>query len=230
MLTIICGEDSIASRNYFTAQQKVFSEKNFEIVNVDYNQVLELDESEASSASLFTQKRVYFTNSLNKKVLKKLNLKTERKIKEIIISKKIQVFDWEEEITSRDLKSIKGIIIKEFKPSQNIFKLLDSCYPGNLKTFINTLHTVSGSAEDIFIFIMLARHMRNILITKMGDKVPKLMSWQISKLSNQAKYWKLQNLINFYQGLHRIDVNSKTNGTPFSVKKSLDILACYYLS
>lgn len=229
MLIIICGEDSIASRNYFLDQQKVFSEKNFEIVNVSYQQVLELDESEASSASLFTQKRVYFTNSLNKKVLKKLNSKTERKIKEIIISKKIQVFDWEEGTTSRDLKSIKGIIVKEFKPSQNIFKLLDSCSPGNLKTFINTLDIVSESTEDIFIFIMLVRHMRNVLTTKMGDKVPKLMSWQIAKLSNQAKYWRLENLINFYQGLHRIDVNSKTNGTSYSVKESIEILACYYL-
>lgn len=229
MLTIICGEDSIASRNYFTDQQKVFLENNFEIVNVSYQQVLELDESEASSTSLFTQKRVYFTNSLNKKVLKKLNSKTERKIKEIIVSKEIQVFNWEEETSSRDLKSIKGIIVKEFKPSQNIFKLLDSCYPGNLKTFINTLDIVSESTEDIFIFIMLARHVRNILIIKQGERLPKLMSWQIAKLSNQAKYWKLENLINFYQGLHRIDVNAKTGRTPYSVKKSLDILACYYL-
>lgn len=229
MLTIICGEDSISSRNYFLEQEKNLREKNFEIVNVDYRQVLELDESEASSASLFTQKRVYFTSSLNKKVLKKLNLKTERKIKEIIISKKIQVFDWEEETTARGLKSIKGITVKEFKPNQNIFKLLDSCYPGNLKTFINTLHIVSESTEDIFIFIMLARHMRNILITKQGERLPKLMSWQIAKLSNQAKYWRLENLINFYQGLHRIDVNSKTGRTPYPVKKSLDILACYYL-
>ncbi|MBI5122854.1 hypothetical protein HZA75_03265 [Candidatus Roizmanbacteria bacterium] len=229
MLTIICGEDSISSRNYFLDQQKILAQKGYEIVNVDYRLVLELDETEASSASLFTQKRVYFTSGLNKKVFKKLNSKTERKIKEIIASIEIQVFDWEEETSSRDLKSIKGIVIKEFKPSQSIFKLLDACYPGNLKQFISSLKTISESTEDIFIFIMLARHMRNILITKLGERLPKLMSWQIAKLSNQAKYWKMENLINFYQGLHRIDINAKTGRTPYSVKKSLDILACYYL-
>jgi len=229
MLTIICGEDSITSRNYFVDQQRLLKEKDFEIVNIDYHQVLELDESGDSESSLFASKRAYFTNSLNKKVFKKISERNEKKIKALIASKEIQVFDWEEETSARDLKLIKGIVVKEFKPSQNIFKLLDSCYPGNLKTFITTLQTLSETTEDIFIFIMLVRHMRNILITKMGEKVPKLMSWQISKLSNQAKYWKLENLINFYQGLHRIDVNSKTNGTPFSVKKSLDILACYYL-
>ncbi|MFA6532666.1 MAG: hypothetical protein WCT22_01555 [Patescibacteria group bacterium] len=229
MLTIICGEDSIASRNYFTDQQKLLKEKDFEIVNVDYHQVLELDETGDSETSLFASKRAYFTQGLNKKVFKKMSDRNEKKIKAIINSKDVQVYDWEEETSARDLKSIKGIIIKEFKPDKNIFKLLDSCYPGNLKTFIDTLNTLSESTEDIFIFIMLARHMRNILITKTGEKIPKLMSWQIGKLANQAKYWELQNLINFYQGLHRIDVNSKTNGTPFSVKKSLDILACYYL-
>lgn len=229
MLTIICGEDSISSRNYFTDQQKILSEKEFSIVNIDYHQVLELDETGASESSLFATKRAYFTNSLNKKVFKKMSERNEKKIKAIITSKEIQVFDWEEETSARDLKSIKGVIVKEFKPSQNIFKLLDSCYPGNLRTFINSLNILSESTEDIFIFIMLARHIRNILIIKQGERLPKLMSWQIAKLSNQAKYWKLENLINFYQGLHRIDVNSKTGRTPFSVKKSLEILACYYL-
>ncbi|MFA6081753.1 MAG: hypothetical protein WC741_05125 [Patescibacteria group bacterium] len=229
MLTIICGEDSITSRNYFTDQQRSLKEKDFEIVNVDYHQVLELDETGDSESSLFALKRAYFTQSLNKKVFKKISDRNEKKIMALISSKEIQVFDWEEETSSRDLKSIKGTIIKEFKPDKNIFKLLDACYPGNLKIFIDTLNTLSESTEDIFIFIMLARHMRNILITKTGEKIPKLMSWQIGKLANQAKYWELKNLINFYQGLHRIDVNSKTNGTPFSVKKSLDILACYYL-
>ena len=99
-----------------------------------------------------------------------------------------------------------------------------------LQKVFSFLKIISESTEDIFIFIMLARHMRNILITKLGERLPKLMSWQIAKLSNQAKYWKQENLINFYQGLHRIDVNSKTNRTPYSIKESLDILACYYLS
>ena len=112
MLTIICGEDSITSRNYFVDQQKLLKEKDFEIVNVDYHQVLELDETGSSESSLFTTKRAYFTNSLNKKVFKKISERNEKKIKGLIASKEIQIFDWEEETSSRDLKSIKGIIIK----------------------------------------------------------------------------------------------------------------------
>ena len=48
---------------------------------------------------------------------------------------------------------------------------------------------------------MLARHMRNILITKWAKDYPKLASWQIAKLSNQAKYWKLENLNQFLSGI-----------------------------
>ena len=124
MLIIICGEDTIASRNYFVDQQKLLKEKDFEIVNVDYHQVLELDETGASESSLFSTKRAYFTQSLNKKVFKKMSDRNEKKIKALISSKEIQVYDWEEETSSRDLKSIKGIIVKEFKPDKNIFKLL----------------------------------------------------------------------------------------------------------
>lgn len=230
MLTIICGEDSVESRRYYTDLQRTLKEKDFEIVNVDYHQVLELDESGDSESSLFASKRAYFTQSLNKKVFKKMSEKNEKKIKAIINSKEIQVYDWEEDTSARDIKVTPGVTVKEFKPSQTIFKLLDSCYPGNLKTFLTTLNTLSESTEDIFIFIMLARHMRNILSVKVGEKIPKLASWQLGKLSNQAKYWDEKNLINFYQGLHRIDVNSKTNGTPFSVKKAMEVLGCYYLS
>ena len=94
MLTIICGEDSISSRNYFTDQQKLLNEKDFEIVNVDYHQVLELDETGSSESSLFSAKRAYFTQSLNKKVFKKMSQKSEKKIKAIIAAKEIQVYDW----------------------------------------------------------------------------------------------------------------------------------------
>jgi hypothetical protein len=48
MLTIICGEDSVASRKYFTDYQLLLKEKDFEIVNIDYHQVLEIDETGAS--------------------------------------------------------------------------------------------------------------------------------------------------------------------------------------
>lgn len=229
MLIIICGEDSVESRKYYTDQQRLLKEKDCEIVNVDYHQVLKLDETGASESSLFSTKRAYFTQSLNKKVFKKMSEANEKKMKALSASKEIQIYDWEEDVQARAIKTTPGVVIKEFKLSQTIFKLLDSCYPGNLKTFLTTLNILTESSEDIFIFIMLARHMRNILSVKMGEKIPKLASWQIAKLSNQAKYWEEKNLINFYQGLHRIDVNSKTSGTPFSIKKSLDILACYYL-
>ena len=73
MLTIICGEDSFSSRNYFTDQQRLLQEKDFEIVNVDYHQVLDLDETGSSESSLFASKRAYFTQSLNKKVFKKMS-------------------------------------------------------------------------------------------------------------------------------------------------------------
>ena len=57
----------------------------------------------------------------------------------------------------------------------------------------------------------------------------KIQKWQLWKLESQAKLWKKKNLEEFYHGLHKIDIALKTSKNPYSVKKSLDILACYFL-
>jgi DNA polymerase III delta subunit len=229
MLTIICGEDSISSRNYFFNLKASFQNKDYETVNIDSQQTLELNDETARTSSLFSQKRIYFTENLNKKLLKKLNIKSQKLIEKIIGSKVIQLFNWEGEATNRDLKLIKGIVVKEFKPGENIFKLQDACFPGNLKKFLAILESVSQMADESFIFIMLSRYSRNLILIKLGEKLPRLASWQYYKLDRQAKLWGLDRLINFYEGLQRIDVNTKTSRSPYSIKKSLDILACYYL-
>ena len=47
--------------------------------------------------------------------------RNEKKIKAIVESKAIQVYDWEEETSSRELKSIKGAVVKEFKTKSDNF-------------------------------------------------------------------------------------------------------------
>lgn len=88
MLTIICGEDSVESRRYLTDQQRLLKEKDFEIVNLDYHQVLDLDETGSSESSLFTSKRAYFTQSLNKKIFKKMSERNEKRFKQLFLQKK----------------------------------------------------------------------------------------------------------------------------------------------
>lgn len=229
MLTVICGEDSVSSYNYYSSLKKNYLDKSYEILDINPNDLENINSWMGESQSLFAEKKVFFTQNINKKLSRKLNLKINKIVEQLIKDKKIEVVDWEEEISSRFLKFPKGILIKEFKPSENIFKLQDALYPGNLTNFIQMLNQLTKSVDENFVFIMLVRHVRNLLCVKTDGADSKLQKWQIYKLKNQSSKWQMDRLINFYDSLHKIDVSQKTSTNPYSIKKSLDILACYYL-
>lgn len=229
MLTIICGEDSATSRNYFYELKNNYKKQGSEIYNIDSSQLTEITSWMGDSPSLFSQKKVFFTQGINKKISKKAPSKNLRIIEEIIKDKNIELIDWEEEISARFLKIGNGVTVKEFKPNENIFKLLDSCYPGNIKQFLTQLHLLSETVEGGFIFIMLQRHIRNLLLLSLKLNVPKLAPWQAAKLKGQSSKWDTKKLLGFYESLHRIDVSTKTSTNPYSMTNSLDIVACYFL-
>ena len=229
MLTIICGEDSITSRNYYSSLKKNYQDKDFQVIEIPSSELENIPSWMGESRSLFKENKVFFTVNVNKRVSRKLNLKINKVVDQIIKDKTIEVVDWEEEISSRSLKFPKGVTVKEFKPSQNIFKLQDVLYPGNLKSFLSILNQLTETVDENFVFIMLIRHLKNLLLVKTGQSNSKLQSWQIAKLRNQASKWRQDKLINFYDAFHKIDVSQKTSTNPYSLKKSLDILSCYYL-
>lgn len=228
MLIIICGEDIISSRNYFQNLRQEFKKKNYDVSYLQFNHLLELNKWQSSNLSLFFNKKAFFCENLNRK-LNRRNTQQIKLLETLIKNKNIEIIVWEEGIPSRQLKFGKLAIIKEFKPSQTIFKLIDNCYPGNLKTFINSLNNLPDKIEEGFIFYMLTKHIRNILLVKSNQKLSKMFDWQIWKLQKQAKFWSLEKLIAFYEGLHRIDILTKTSTNPFSLRHSLDILSYYLL-
>lgn len=234
MLTIVCGEDSVSSYNYYSSLKKTFQDKNYEIHDINSADLENINKWMGESQSLFKQNKVFFTVNVNKRLSRKLNLKINRVVEKLIKDKTVEVITWEEELSSRELKfpKVSGTVrylIKEFKPSQNIFKLQDALYPGNLKSFLSILNQLTETVDENFVFIMLIRHLRNLLLVKTGQGNSKLQSWQIAKLKYQASKWPLDKLINFYDTFHKIDFSQKTSTNPYSLKKSLDILSLYYL-
>lgn len=229
MLTIICGEDSISAYNYFVALKNKYKTNDYEVFDISVNDIENIISWINDSSMLFKTKKVFFTEGLNKKISRKQNLKINKIVDEIINNKDVELYDFEEEISSYYLKFSKKVQIKEFKLNENIFKLQESLYPGNLKNFLKILNKLSESQDQYFIFNMLSKHVRNLILAKTNNIDKKTPYWQVKKLQNQAYYWKINDLIKFYDGLYRIDMMEKTSSTPFDIKKSLEILVCYYL-
>jgi len=227
MITVICGEDNIASRNYFHLLKQNFQKKDVLVKELLAAEVFDIDKWISSSLGLFNDKIVFFSEDLNKKVSKR-NSSQYEKITKISGDKNIELIVWES-CMSRDIKIKTIALVKEFKPSKNIFKLLDSLAPGNKKNFLIILGELLNKDNEFFIFQMIVKHIKTLILIKEGVNQPKLQSWQLAKLKQQAGQWKIENLILFYQSLYKIEVGLKTSTSPFSVGKSLGILACYFL-
>lgn len=219
MLKIICGDNEIASREYFVNLKKELKEKGYEILTIDSGKFLEEISSLKDNLSLFSSKKAYFTENVFKKYSRN------KKFKEILkeFEEKDELLVIWEKLTSREISVDKKYII-EFKLPENIFKLLDSFYPGNFKSFHKFLEKVSEKVPEYLIFYMLVQRVHLLMAIKFGINM-NLPSWQLKKLKFQANLWTIDQLYSAVEGLFKVDVRLKTSTTPFSLIDSLDILA-----
>jgi len=235
MLTIVCGEDSVASRGHVSVLAASYREKGYDVTLIEPPQVKDILSWLADSPGLFVSKRIYLTERLEKTLPRKSKKKATvpsadpyAVLEEIAGNKEIILVDWEPDKAGRELKLIKMATVKEFKPDTNVFKLCESCYPGNKDNFISSLGKLVETNDGMFVYLMLARHIRMLLLAQ-ENKLPASVAWQKYKLSAQASRWKQDKLVSFYEGLYRLDLSVKTGTNPYGAAHSLDILACHYL-
>ncbi|MCL4375037.1 hypothetical protein M1523_04240 [Patescibacteria group bacterium] len=226
MLTIICGEDVPASRDYYHQLKKQYRAKLYQTVEVDYQEVKSLIADHQSHRSLFFAQTAYFSQNVNKYISVRNNPGFVDLLKTIAADPELILIDWEENKAGREIKLRNAGTIKEFRPARSVFQLLDSCFPGNTKAFLTLFHQLLQTSEETFIFAMLARHVRALLLAKHQLFAKQTPPWQKHKLLHQTRLWTTDRLLTFYHGLYRIDLSVKTSRNPLGVGRSLDILAC----
>lgn len=233
MITIFCGEDSVAARTAFTQTVEKYRLNQSEIIFVQSSSILEISKGMAENLSLFSSQKVFCVENLEKYSFKKSTKAKKDLVYEAIVAlsldKTVTILDFEDGKQGRQLKLKDLVKVHESKPATSIFKLLDDCFPGNKLTFIASLRTVCSSQDEMFVFVMLFRHIRHLVLSLADESSAKLPPWQKYKIIGQAKKWKNQALIDFYSGLIKIEISSKTSSNPYGIKKSLEILACHYL-
>ncbi|PIY69278.1 hypothetical protein COY90_01500 [Candidatus Roizmanbacteria bacterium CG_4_10_14_0_8_um_filter_39_9] len=235
MLTVFCGEDTVKSRLHYNEARNNYIKQGYRINDIVASEIEEILKWQGDNLSLFNEKQLFFSDHVNKHIVRKRGKKSssptktyEDNLKEIASKKNIELIDWEEK-SARDIKIGDYATIHESKLSESIFKLLESCSPGSKQLFITNLMNLSSFTEEQFIYIMLTRHIRSLILAT--EKVlPKgMFAWQAAKLSSQAQKWKKNSLVQLYEALCRLDLTIKTGTNPYGILKSLDILACHYL-
>lgn len=229
MITIICGEDTVASRDHLNQSLKTHAEKNNAVVqSITAVEAIDLSLQDSQPISLFDTP-VYLLENASKKVARKGSGDLYKALLKLSKSTEISLFIWESGMSKRDIKTADLGIVKEFKPSSSVFTLLEQCYPSNLKRFCADFYALVTPTTELFVHIMLTRHIRSLLSIQLGETPPRMMSWQVGKLKAQASRWNTKKLLDFYEKLLSIEVKLKTGTSVYSVGDSLTLLSCYYL-
>ena len=231
MLTIICGEDQITARRFLLSMKDSYKNKGYSLQNVAANDLTEVYKNSSGVVDLFGQKTVYFVDSLSKQYKGRVKTPYKRTVEAITKDKNIYLIDWEAGKSGYELSTLKRLAdsFQEYKPTKNVFQLLDSCYPSNLRNFLSTLNVVLNTQEQMFVYTLLTRHVKKLIMAGDGHFDSKTAPWQKSKLQSQSRLWKLKNIIGFYEGLIKIDISTKSGSGTFDIRDSIEILACYYL-
>jgi hypothetical protein len=229
MLTVICGEDVASARKYYNLLKNQYTAKNFDIQYIAPKDIEQVVRGASSSLTLFGQKQVFFVDGLNTYVARIKNEEILTLLKELAKNPELDVVDWEEEKEARALKIAKIGTPKEFKPEKSIFQFLDMCHPGNLSAFLRTLDLLTETQDEGFVYSMLCKHVRTLILARMNSLPKTVQAWQRGKIEAQAKLWDFKKLVQYYEGLAKIDHNLKTSANAYSTKEALQILSCYFL-
>lgn len=227
MITIIHGDDTAASRNFFQTQKKNLTNT----ITLDGAAIAIQDIAQAlSSDGLFVESKNIFIDELFSK------RKASHEFEEILLyienhHENATLYLWEsKEIQIRQLKQLKSAINRNFKLPSSIFAFLDGLKPNNSKMLIQLFHKTLEYKDEQFIFFMLVRHMRMLLALSedttdtINDEIKKMQPWQKTKLQKQAKFFTSQFLQTFYAKLFAIDLALKTGHLACPLNQTIDFL------
>ena len=222
MITVICGDDVSASRKYLGELREKYLSDGYEVVAIPFGDVETLVSTIESTASLFSDERVFMVDNVLGKKAGRDRVNSVDSGAPIVI--------WEEKLTEREIKfSMPKATIKSFSLPHNLWKLLDSVTTKNLINSQKLLAAVISDDSEGMILYMLQKRMKDLILAQENLSARKLQPWQVTRLKEQARRWDKARLKQMYGKLYEIEKGTKTGSLAYSVADSLDILFCFYL-
>jgi len=211
MITLLHGDDTTASRNelnHLKNGREVRQLNGKTLTDTMLVQALE-------SNSLFGGNTlVVIENLLSGKKLK---------FAEIIKKAPTDVILWEsKEVGVANVKSLGSANIQLFKIPIALFQFLDSLHPGSVKTTLVLFQKSLTTHSPELIFTMIVRRLRQLIQVADGVTPEGLQSWQVSRLTSQARSFTIDGLTRLYRKLLDMEYSIKTGASPFTLKQLLE--------
>ncbi|OGD81569.1 hypothetical protein A2572_04255 [Candidatus Collierbacteria bacterium RIFOXYD1_FULL_40_9] len=218
---ILHGENNLASSKRLVEisdQQRNLGNK---VINLDANNLkIETLRQELEPADLFGNTNFVCLSGL----LSGSKKKSQEKIIQFLKTENYQSLLLYETkaIHPSTLKQFKGAVIESFKIEVDIFRFLDKLNPNQKENLLLSFNDLlSKKIEPEFIFAMLVRQIRQLIIAKTNPSQLKAPPFAINKLRQQAGNFSLDNLLDQHASLYQIDLAIKTGRTQLDLKTLL---------
>lgn len=220
---IFGGDDLVSSRKAFLEYLESLKKDDFVVERATgKNLTGESLELLTSPTSLFGEKKALAIENL----LSGPKGKEKDKIIEIVSLLHCPIVVWENKEFSKteQQKFPLNFVFRNFKLPSCVFSFLEKLAPGKSGNNLENLLLALEVSEAGFLFLMLVRQIRLLILAKDLALSPKTPSWQKGKLENQAKDFSMEQLTALYQKLLEIDFQQKTSATPFPLEHQLELL------
>ena len=224
MIYILHGDDTAASRNFMTEVTSEFPVTILEGKSLVFSQ---LEENVVSKGFFEEKKAIVIENLLSQNKKKELT-KFLNEIKSDVL-----IVLWEgKKLTKTATNAIKKAEIREFSYPSYYFQFLDSIASGSGKRIFSLYHELLKTTSEELVFYSLLKRIRLLVVIASGGTIAelsKMAPWQQSKLNQQLRQWKKDELNTFYRELQETEIKMKTGKLPVGLSKHLDILILSHL-
>lgn len=224
MITIIYGEDTAASRKYFTTlSEKEKSATLFDGIKLTITDLVQIIDGSGLFGDTIT---LYVEDFLSKR-------KASKDADEITAyllahEKETNIFFWEsKDLTKKTLSLFPKATVKQFALPKTLFTFLNALKPENGNQLIKLFHQTIETSEPELVFFMLLRQFRLLLALSDTsfeniDEAQRLVPWQRGNLEKQARSFSDAKLKELYHKLYAIDLGQKTGTLGMTLTQTID--------
>lgn len=220
MLTLLHGDNIGSSRNALVSLKASFRGK--EVRDLDGKSLDETSLTQAiESGSLFGNDWAVIIENLFGKITKQPK-KIESLAKVLTRSAAAtHIILWENrELPASVIKSLgKDAKVQVFSYPKLLFQFLDGLRPNDSRRQVEIYQSLIQTEAPELVFSMIVRRVRQLIIVKDKLKPDGMQSWQVSRLTNQAKLFTMDELLSMHKALFRMDSTIKTGASPFSLSE-----------
>ena len=204
-ITVIEGENEVASRKRFIFIKAEIRKRKWDIVKpvrVKDSYVYE----QMANSSLFSEQTLYVIDGTSVFLEKDYQWISQNS------GLNFNLLIWHSGILSQKIKKMlpKETRYETFQLEKKVFMFLDSLIPGNGERSLKILQEILKTENVEFIFALMAKHFRDLLIAKENVNLLGYPGWRARKVLDQAKKFEGECLARIVKSMADADTASKT--------------------